>query len=209
MAALIGQRGQRNLDVLYDASGTITTGGTAQLVLPRATTRCFLLLSNPSTTNMYFDFGSARATAALTSGAVSSITVTNAGMGFSKAPIVTFLGGASAQSLSPTNTQTGTADALCVNNPATAHCVMTGTAPNMSISSIVIDNPGSGYDFPPYIQITNDPLDFFGVAAAVANAGIGLVAGGGTLLLDTFVPIDQISVYCATTGAAYTCKYAI
>ena len=29
MAALIGQRGQRNLDVLYDASGTITTGGTA------------------------------------------------------------------------------------------------------------------------------------------------------------------------------------
>ena len=209
MAAINGQRGQRNPDFLYDASGTITAGGTAQLVLPRANTRCFLLLGNPSTANMYFYFGGATATATLTSGVVSSITVNNAGMGYSKAPIVNFLGGASAQTLSPTNPQTGTADALCVNSPASAHCVMTGTAPNMSISSIVIDNPGSNYDFPPYIKITNDPLDFFGVAAAVANGGIELVAGGGTLLLDTFVPLDQISVYCATTGAAYTCKYAI
>lgn len=62
MSALVGIRGQVYTDPLFDASGAITTGGTAQLILPMAKTRSSLILENTSDTNMLFEFGSARAT---------------------------------------------------------------------------------------------------------------------------------------------------
>src|ERR1700761_2410012 len=75
-------RGQQVKDRLYDASGSITTGGTSQLILPERVSTTHLFLQNISDTDMYFQFGSATAKCAITSGAVSSVTVLNGGFGF-------------------------------------------------------------------------------------------------------------------------------
>ena len=91
---------------------------------------------------MWYTFGSARAYATLTNGVVTSVTVVNAGFGFTYAPLIEFLGGGN-KLRNSTNLglgQPGGQDAP--SNTAQAHCVMTGSAPNMSVASIVVDNGG-------------------------------------------------------------------
>lgn len=211
MAALAGIRGQTFSDRLFDAGGTISSGGTAQLLLPVAITRSSLIIENISDTAMFLEFGSARATSSLTSGTVSSCSVTNAGIGFSRPPIVTFLGGLlSNRQSSPTYSLQGLPDWPSPQNPAQAHCVMTGAVGSQTVASIAIDNPGSGYAYPPYVLLTNDPLDPFGSAVPSATVGMELIAGGGSYTPNGSVcTTDQISIYCATTGKAFVCKYSL
>lgn len=211
MGALVGIRGQRYTDHMFDASGTITSGGTSQLVLPVGLVRSSLLIENISDTDMYFGIGGATATSTLTSGAVSSVSVGNAGLGYSRPPLVIFLGGAfDGGRTSPTYTVASSADYPSPSHPATAHCVMTGSAPNQTVSSISIDDGGSGYLFPPYVLLLNDPLDPFGSFNPSATAGVLLKSGGGSYTPNGSVcTTDQISVFCASSSKAFTCKYTL
>lgn len=216
---LAGSTGQSGFEYLFDASGTIAAGGTPQLILPQARRRSSLIINNISSSNMYFEFGAARATAVLTSGAISSISVTNSGFGYTVAPVVEFLGGGydNQSQTTPTFSLTGLPDYTSPRNPAgspaKAHCIMTGAAGSMSISSIVIDNPGSGYSYPPYVFIRNSPNDPFGAAnpfQGSAASGILLLANGGSYTGNgTVTTTDQVSVYCATSAAAYTVKWSL
>lgn len=212
MAALVGIRGQNYADRLFDASGTIASGGTAQLVLPQAKVRTSLIIENISDTNMYVEFGGARATASLSSGTVSSCSVVNAGFGFSRPPKIVFLGGAwdNPNQTTPTYSLQGCPCWPSPSNPAQAHCVMSGSAPNQTIGSIVIDNPGSGYAYPPYVLLMNDPLDPYGCATPSATVGMLLLANGGSYTPNGSVcTTDQISIFCATSSKAFTCKFTL
>lgn len=212
MSALIGIRGQKHKDRVFDASGTISSGGTAQLLLPQADSRSSLIIQNISDTAMVIEFGSGRATASLTGTGVSSCAVTNAGFGYSMAPVITFYGGGWDQkgTLTPTYTLQGLPDWASPDNEAKAHCVMTGSAPNMTIASIVIDNPGAGYVYPPYVFMTNRALDPFGCAVPSATVGVSLAVGSAPFIMNGSVcSTDQISIFCASSGKAFTCKYTL
>lgn len=214
MAALVGLRGQFYKDPLFDASGTIANVSVAQLIVPLANSRTSLYLQNNSTSPMYFEFGPARASATLTNGAVSAVNVTNAGFGYSLPPTVTFLSGSWGSSGSPIATPTystvGLPDYASPSNVAQAHCVMSGSAPNMSVGSIVIDNPGAAYAYPPKVILTNNPLDPYGCAAPSTNAGITLAAGSPPLIFNgSLCPTDQISVFCSAANVNFACKYTL
>ncbi|MBK8092972.1 MAG: autotransporter-associated beta strand repeat-containing protein [Verrucomicrobiaceae bacterium] len=106
----------------------------------------------------------ATATATLTSGIVSGITITNAGVGYTSAPTIAFTGG--------TVTTAGT-------NPAG-----TGNATNFVVSGIQVTNPGSGYTSAPSVTFssgtgTTATANMSAVILA-ANSSIG---GSGDLFL--------------------------
>ena len=208
---LVGSHRQHAKNHIYDASGTITTGGTAQLVLPQVFSRAMLLFVNNSlSAAMYLTIGGPTATAVITSGGVSSVSLTNAGFNYSLAPSVTFYSGG-AQTVPNTNFLgpiPPVPDYPAPSAPASAHCVMTGNAPNMTISSISIDNPGSGYLYPPYVFIGNNPNDPNGAAVPSVGVGMYLAPNGGNIYINgTACPTDQIAVYCATSAAPFYCKY--
>jgi hypothetical protein len=199
---LVGSRGQIVRDFMYDASGTITTGGTAQLILPERKTTSLILLQNISDTAMYVEFGSARATATLTSGVVTSISVTNGGFGFTKPPIVQFLGGGAGNG--GPSLGCGEPSYPSPANPAKGTAVLVAGA----VSSITIDNGGSGYKIAPYVLITNSVDDPFGCATPSATSGYELTASGGPLQLNgTACTTDPIAIFCATTGKAFLAKW--
>jgi len=94
MARVVGFTEQQNLTPVYRADGTVVSGGTAQLILPRAAPRSSIIIQNTSASDtITLEFGCARATATVSGGKVTAITVTNAGFGFTYAPSVHFLGG--------------------------------------------------------------------------------------------------------------------
>lgn len=212
MSKLVGSTGQyTGSEYLFDASGTIASGGTAQLLLPRAKSRSSLIIQNISDTNMLIEIGGARATAALSNGTVASCAITNAGMGFTKPPSVMFLGGGytNQNQITPTFTLPGCPCWPSPSNPAQAHCLMTGAAGAQTVSSIVIDNPGSGYAYPPYVFLINDPSDPYGSAAPSATSGIELISSGGSYTSNgTICTTDQIAIFCATSSKAFTCKFS-
>jgi hypothetical protein len=199
---------QSKFHPIYDASGVITTGGAAQLVLPQVPSRSHLILQNISGFDMYFEFGSARATATITNGAVSSVTVTNAGFNFSKPPVIIFYGGGAAANGSYLGLDQPGGEApnstLGYGRPAKAHCVLTTGA----VSSIVIDDPGAGYVIAPFVFIHNSDLDPYGCALPSATNGVFIGLAGGSLVYNgSSCPTDSISVFCATTAAPFTCKW--
>lgn len=205
---LPGVRGQAYRDFTYDASGTITTGGTAQLVLPERKATSSFSFQNISDTVMYLEIGSARAHAVLTSGVVTSIVVDNAGFGFTRPPRVHFLGGASVGwNMSDGNyLGAGQQGYPSPSNFARGHAVLSGN----TLGSIVIDNPGSKYANAPYILITNDIDDPFGCATPSATSGFLIPPLGGNinnLFNSSVCTTDPISVFCATTGKAFTVKW--
>jgi hypothetical protein len=205
---LVGAGGQSAPHFYYDGGGTIASATAPQLVLPRRNSCSHLLVQNLSAAVMYLEFGSARAVATITNGQVTAITVTNPGFGFSLPPTIQFRGGGavsfpgfvgSSEPLSPPPAA-----------PAQAHCVMTGAAPNMTVQSIVIDTPGAGYLRAPYLQILNDPRDPNGCADPSQSGGVGVLlgsAGGSYYLNGTVCPTDALALFCATAGAAFTCKW--
>lgn len=211
MAALNGYRGQHFKDRFFDVSGTITSGGTPQLLLPQALSRSTLLIQNISDTAMYITIGAPPATCALSSGSVSTVTAGNAGQGYSRPPAVLFYGGANANRQSnPTYLLSGLPEYPSPSTSASAHCVMTGSAPNMTISSITVDNGGAGYAYPPFVLLVNDPLDPNGGSIASATNGILLAASGGSYTSNGSVcTTDQIYIFCATSSKAFTAKFTL
>jgi hypothetical protein len=159
---------------------------------------------------MNLGFGGARATATISSGTVTSVAVTNAGFGFSYAPLIRFIGGGP-QGAVPNNRflTPGIPPYSGPSTVAQAHCVMTGSAPNMSVSSIVVDYGGAGYKNAPYVRIENDLNDPYGAFSASATTGIQLPPNGGNMVFNgTSTPTDAISVF-GTATSTFACLYMI
>lgn len=199
---IVGARGQATYEQLFDASLTLT--GSAQLLLPLVPSRTYLMINNPSAAAINVDFGSARATATISGGKITGITITNGGFGFALPPLVQFIGGGAGQYNTnfPTNyLGAGVPYAPSPQHPAQAQCVLTSG----SVSSIKINDPGAGYLVPPYVRLINDPRDPNG--AATPSASTLLIPVGGTFLMDSSaVTCDQISVI-GTSGDFVVCKY--
>lgn len=202
MARVVGFGEQQVLLPLYRADGTVAAGGTPQLILPRAAPRSSITIQNTSPTDtIVIEFGSARATATISGGKVSAITVTNGGFGYTYPPYVRFLGGGN--TLNGRDLALGYPGQYAPSNYATAHCVLTAGA----VSSIVIDNPGSGYDCAPYVQLLNDPNDNYGCAAPTSSVGYKLAPGAVYERSYNVVSTDAIAVYGPTTGNSWFCSY--
>ncbi|MBL9146156.1 MAG: autotransporter-associated beta strand repeat-containing protein [Verrucomicrobiaceae bacterium] len=117
----------------------------------------------------------ATATAVLTSGVVTGITITNAGTGYTSAPTIAFSGG--------TITTAGT-------NPTG-----TGNATNFVVAGIQVTNPGSGYTSAPSVTFSsgtgtaataNLSAFILGAASSIGGAGDliinpGITGGSNTL----------------------------
>lgn len=211
---VVGTAGQKNgAQYLFDASTSIVSASVSQLVLLKSSQRSTLFLQNLSSNAMYVEFGPARATCAISSGAVNAVSVANAGFGYSLPPKVIFFGGAylNTNQITPTYSIAGLPDFASPGNTAQAHCVMGGSAPNQTVSSIVIDNPGSGYAYPPFVYLLNDPNDPYGAAAPSTTSGVLLPANGATPYKAdaSFCTTDQVSVYSSTSGGALVCKYSL
>lgn len=194
-------------DHIYDASVVIGSG--SKLVLPVSKSRSFLLLQNLYSTSMWVEFGSARATCTIQSGAVSTLTITNAGFNFTIAPDVRFYGGSNAGiSGVPNGTFLGLGQPQypSPSNIAVAHAVLSGN----TVGSITLDNPGSGYTVAPMVFISNRHVDPSGVADpnyGSVNSGILLPANSAPMIWNgTACPTDAISV-AGTSGATLTCKW--
>jgi hypothetical protein len=218
----VGVSQQQIQHYLYRADGTTT--GAAQLLLGRSQSRCHLLVQNLSlSSSMYVEIGSGQATATISGGAVTSVSVVNAGFGFSAPPRVEFFGGGNAWGNTsyvglaqpggapPNSVASSTKTIQPLGKVASAHCVMTGSAPNMSIASITVDYGGAGYVIAPYVQILNSDLDPNGAAAPAIGVGILLTAGGGPgsiLKYDSMnCPTDPVALYCAASGQPFTCRW--
>jgi hypothetical protein len=213
---LPGTGNQSRNDYLYVADAPIVAGGTAQLVLGKSISRSYLYLQNLDSGPMYIEFGSARATCTISGGAVNSVTITNAGRGYSSPPIVRFLGGGvgpplPAQGLGPAGLPFLGGNQVNYPAPshfATAHAVMTGSAPNQTVASIAIDDGGAGYLRAPFVFLDNSPLDPYGSAAPSSGSGMLLVPQGEPLVFNgTCCPTDAIAVWSSTTNAVLTCRW--
>lgn len=206
---LVGSGGQQRRDFMFDASGTITTGGTAQLILPERKSTSFLQIQNLSTGSLLVEFGSARATCTITNGVVTAVTVTNGGFGFTKAPFIVFYGGGNQDAFSPRIANTafigvGLVDYPSPGHPAVAQCNIAGGA----VTSVTILDGGSGYVVAPQVFIANNQNDPVGAALPSATVGVLLGASGGSIFFNgTTCTTDQISVFGATAGQAYSCKW--
>jgi hypothetical protein len=188
---------------LYAADGSITSGGTAQIVLPVHQSRALLKLQNTSGGPLWFEFGSARATCTLSSKAVSSsFTITNSGFNFTKPPLVKFFGGGTANNSSYLgNNQYG---GPAPSNPATAIAVLSGG----SVSAITLTNPGANYIIAPQLVMYDDDLDPYGCATPANGVGMLLSAGSQPYILNgSSCFTDSISVWGATTGQTYLCRW--
>lgn len=198
----------------------------AQLVLPVAISRCYLLIQNIGTHLMYLDHGPARLTVTMSGGKVTACTVANAGFGYTLAPTIQFHGGFTPYvaystwngfGLLPAQSPTGLANQgdvsgnVTYNRPAQAHCVMSGGA----VSSVVIDDGGYGYINTPEAIVINSPNDPFGCALPSSTSGIVLAAGGTAGIIGsqyalngTFCHTDQIALI-GTSGDYFTVEYAL
>ena len=137
----------------------------------------------------------------MSGGKVTAVTVTNAGFGFTYPPLVHFLGGGNVSN--GRDLGVGYPNQLAPSNYATAHCVLSSGA----ISSIVIDNPGSGYDCAPYVQLLNDANDTYGCAVPSASSGYKLTAGSVFRESYNVVTTDTIAVFSASTSDTWFCMY--
>lgn len=212
---LVGAKGQQRQDNLYDASGTIAAGNTAQLLLPVAVSRGYLQIQNISDTVMFIKFGAARLTATMSGGAIASVTVVDGGFGFTNTilPLISVEGGGQSVATGFTFVGVGqpgyTPPTVGSNNVATAHParlkpVMAAGA----IASVTVEDGGSGYKTAPYLHVMNNQNDPIGCATASATSGFLLAANGGSLTFGgTMCPTDAISIFCASSSKAFTCMW--
>lgn len=202
---LIGARGQQVRDFKYDASGTITTGGTPQLILPEHFLRTSFFVQNLSSGSLWVEYGGARAAATLTAGVVTSIAITNAGFGYTMPPSVRFFGGGDTTQ-NPTYKCPGLPGNVSSRRPARAHAVLTGGV----VTSIVIDDGGANYVQAPMVFLQSSQQDPYGAAIPSATNGVLLSSSGGNEFYNgTATTTDAISIFGATTGQGFTCKYTI
>ena len=212
-----GTKNQGRYDSMYDASGVIADGGSPQLILPQMPSRSLLWIVNLSGHMMFAEIGPARGKATISGGVVTGIAVTNAGFNYYYPPNVYLYGGGMG----------GNSSYLGLGQPggqapdqqmgpgrvAKAHCVMTGSAPNMSVSSIVIDDPGQGYIIAPYVWLGGAHangllLDPYGAAAPANLVGFPLTPVTGELYINgTTCPTDAVAIWGTTTSDPFTCKW--
>jgi len=214
MAKLVGFGEQSVRHYTYDASGTITSGSAPQLLLPQHQSRSLFFFLNNSTAVIYVNVGGPTATCTITSGKVNSggFTITNAGFGYTKPPLVRFLGGGLPQG-SPSGGPNTVPNSSYVGgagpgfpsppHPAAAHAVLTTGA----VTSIVLDDPGAGYVLAPYVQLVNSDLDPNGAPIASATQGFSISGGGSLTWNASCCPTDPISIFSATSTSAFTCKF--
>jgi hypothetical protein len=209
-----GTKAQLDRAPLYDASGTITTGGTPQLIRAMVPSCSHFVIQNLSAANsMYVEFGSARATATISGGTISAITVTNGGFGFTYPPIVRFAGGGIGENTKNLGLNQpggeGPNSAITQGRPAIAHAVLTSGV----VTSIVIDDPGAGYTAKgPYVFLQDTTLDPYGCANPFfgsAVSGILLGAGGSYYSNGTVCTTDPISIYCSASAQPFTFKWMV
>lgn len=206
---LLQSAAQNRVDQLFDASGTITSGGTAQLMLPQSKSRAHLLIVNNSSAVLYIQIGVLPGKATISGGVVTGITVPDVGFGFQAPPDIFIYGGGNSNNL-------GSFGATMPDWPppssaAQAIAVM-GSSPisGQNISSITVTSGGSGYLAAPYVNIVAKSYDPTGVGVPSATAGIQIPANGGQIVYNgTTCPTSAISVYGATTGQAYICKWML
>lgn len=177
----------------WQFGGAIAVGGAAQLILPAGFLRTFVTLQNTSSGALTVGVGPARAVAAVANGAVSSVTVTNAGMGYTKPPLVRFLGGLGGGLGFPKPPGPGA-------SLASAHAVLSGA----TIGSVVVDNGGVGYTAAPFVFLYNHPEDFTGSMAPAVAAGNTLAAGGS--MTWEVATTDAISIWGATLAQTFECS---
>ena len=220
---LPGSRDQQRRDHLYDLSGTIAVANVAQLLLPERKSCSFLFIQNNSASDyLWIEFGGARATATISGGQVASCAITNGGFGFLQPPVVRFWGGGTGGNATfagvgmpdwPAPGDAGFTQpryGSVTARPAKAHAVLTGGV----VSSIVIDDPGSGYVAAPFVFLENslEPPDPFGAANPYygsVNSGLQLFPNGGNFYVNgTHCTTDQISIWGPTMGDPYMCKFA-
>ena len=217
---LVGSSQQQNRHYLYRADGSIAIGGTAQLILGQSQARSHLLLANTSAGPLWVEIGTGGATCTISGGAVNTVTVTNAGFGFSKPPLVRFYGGGYAPgnnsyvglaqpgAPAPNSVASAANTIEPLGKDAKAHCVMTGSVGSQSISSIVIDRGGSSYAIAPFVQIINSDLDPNGAAVPSSGVGILLPAGGSPLVYNgTVCPTDPVAIWGAVTGQTFAARW--
>lgn len=213
MGALPGMQNRMTIPV-FDKSGTIASATLPQLLIPISNSRSSLTIQNISSSNMYVEFGGARATATVSNGAVTGCTITNAGFKYTLPPKVIFYGGGNTgnNQNNPNFFSAGMPDYPAPSNAAQGHCTMTGSAGNLSVLSIVIDNPGSGYAHVPYVYLLNDPLDPHGAANpfdSSVTSGVELLPWGTVSFDGNVCTTDQCSIFCATLSAPFTVKFTI
>lgn len=207
---LVGTRNQATHDYGFRADGKITSGGTSQLILPEATSRSSLLFQNTSVNVMWLEFGAGRAHATLTAGAITSVTVDNAGFGYTLVPLIELFGGGG-QTPFVGIAQPGfpVPQAIYGSNfrPAKLRPVLSGS----TIGSIAIDDPGVGYLVAPYVHIRNQLNDPNGCADPSVGSGSGMQLNGGDSVNfnGTAMVTDPIAVYCATTNSTFFCLYTL
>lgn len=207
---LVGSSQQQAQHRFYNFDGTTVNG--AKLIVPRSPSRSMLFFVNlHATAAMYLGIGFGQATATITNGAVTGVTINNAGFNYTKPPLLRFHGGGYPQGFSgpapgPNTSYVGLAhpdQGSSPQNPATARTVLTSNA----ISSVVITNPGSGYIIAPYVEVLGSDLDPYGCEVPSATYGILVGANGGSFYVNgTACPTDPIAVYCGTNAAPYTCR---
>jgi hypothetical protein len=200
---------QQGLHRSYRADGALASSVTPLLVLPQAISRSSMLVMNISGTPMFLEHGCARALVTITAGAVTAITVTNGGFGFTRAPTVEFVGGDATYVANAAWNGRGLPGAQSPSGPtaqpAMAHAVLTGGV----VTSIVIDNPGAGYVNPPEVLLTNAVNDPFGCAdpSLTAGSGVLLVPGGGSMYINgTTCYTDAVALW-GTAAAKFTVEY--
>ena len=202
----VGVRGQQQQDFYYDASGTIATGGTAQLLLPQSKSRSHLIIINNSTGVLNIQFGMIPGVATLSGKTVASVAVSDGGFGFNVPPDVVFLGGGNSND--PASYGATMPDWPAPNAPAKAHCVMGSSAiSGLTVSSIVVDYVGAGYLAAPYAAIIPQRTDPTGVGTASTNTWPIMGNGGAAFFDGSTCPTDAISIWGATTSQAFICKW--
>ena len=215
---LIGTRNQAVRDLLFDNSGSLTSTALPALVLPDTLSRSLLTVENLSAGAMYCEIGAGTATAAVSGGAVTSVTVVNAGFNYTIAPEIEFMGGGAGGNSTyvgatdPTAPSPGSggygrqSQDTVGNRPAKAHAVLSGGA----INSIVVDDGGAGYVAAPFVLIRNSRNDPNGCADPSRNSGSGfyMAASGGSVSFNgTACPTSPVALFSATSGAKYTVKW--
>jgi len=187
-------------DDLLDFSGTITTGGTAQVLLPQQPFRSYLLIQNISSGLLTVGIGPAVATATVTSNKVASIAVNNAGLGYTVAPKVRLLGGVTV----------GLYESHQAKQFGFKPAIATATIAAGAISAVTVSDGGAGYQTPPYVYFENPYPDLGGGGyLPSATAGVQLQAGQAWIFNGTFCPTSGVNIFGATTGQAFVCKIAI
>lgn len=216
---LLGTRSQQARDHIYRADGAIVAANTSQLLLPERKSTAFLRITNNSAADLWVEIGGARATATISGGALTGFSITNGGFGYKLPPTVYLFGGGNGgNSVCPGVGLAGwpaPGDAAFVqprqgsttDRPGRAHAVLTADV----VTSIVIDDPGSGYVAAPQVFLENNILDPFGVADPFfgsANSGILIPTHTSYEWNDTFCPTDALAIVGGTMSQAFFVAWA-